>query len=122
MDAELRDLLRHSLRSVWNIEILLALFRSPNRAWNAEDLVRELRASDFIVSQGTQALQQAGLAAGDAQGQFRYAPASTDLDRMVQELERIYRERPSVVTKALFAPVEENTLQTFADAFRVKKD
>jgi hypothetical protein len=121
MDADLREFLRHSLRSVWNIEILLALFRNPSRAWMADDLVRELRASDFIVSQGMQGLQQAGLIVVESNGSFRYAPASTDLDRMVQELERVYRERPSVVTKALFAPSEDK-LQTFADAFRLKKD
>jgi hypothetical protein len=106
---------------VWNIEILLALFGTPTRAWTAADLVRELRASDFIVTQGTQGLQEAGLVVAEADGAFRYAPASTDLDRKVQELERIYRERPSVVTKTLFAPPEDK-LQTFADAFRLKKD
>jgi hypothetical protein len=121
MDPDLRDLLRHSLRSVWNIEILLAMFRNPGRSWSADDLVRDLRASDFVVSQGTQALQQAGLVAADAGGAFRYMPASTDLDRLVQELERIYRERPSAVTKALFAP-QDDAIQSFADAFRLKKD
>lgn len=121
MDDELRDFLRHSIRSVWNIELLLWLYRHPGRGWAPEELVREMRASDLIVSQGVAGLQQAGLVVAEDGGACRYSPASPDLDRLVQQLERVYRERPSVVTRALFsAPTEK--LSTFADAFRLKKD
>ncbi|HZH53157.1 MAG TPA: hypothetical protein VEZ16_14895 [Microvirga sp.] len=121
MDDELRDFLRHSLRSVWNIELLLWLQRHPGRGWPAADLVRELRASDLVVSQGVEGLQQAGLIVTDAPETYRYAPASPHLDRLVQQLERVYRERPSAVTRALFSS-QADKLSTFSDAFRLKKD
>jgi hypothetical protein len=121
MDDELREFLRHSLRSVWNIELLLLLARHQGRSWAAPDLVRELRASDLVVSQGVEGLQQAGLIIADTGGSYRYSPINPDFDRLVQQLERVYRERPSMVTKALFsAPADK--LSTFADAFRLKKD
>ena len=121
MDDELRDFLRHSLRSVWNIELLLLLSRQKSRSWPATDLVRELRASDLVVSQGMEGLQQAGLIIGEAGGTYRYSPVTPDLDRLVQQLERVYRERPSAVTKALFSAPSDK-LSAFADAFRLKKD
>ncbi len=121
MDDELRDFLRHSLRSVWNIELLLLLARQQGRAWVAADLVRELRASDLVVSQGVEGLQQTGLITAGSDGTYRYSPVTPDLDRLVQQLERVYRERPSTVTKALFSSPNDK-LSTFADAFRLKKD
>ncbi len=121
MDDELRDFLRHSLRSVWNIELLLWLYRHTGRAWFPADLVQEMRASDVVVSQGIAALQQAGLIVAEADGTSRYSPASPELDRLVQQLERVYRDRPSVVTRALFSAPNDK-LATFADAFRLKKD
>ena len=121
MEDELRDFLRHSIRSVWNIELLLWLYQNSSRTWSAGDLVRELRASDLVVSQGIAGLQQAGVVMTDANGSYRYAPTTPDLDYPVQQLQRVYRERPSVVTRALFsAPTDK--LATFADAFRLKKD
>jgi hypothetical protein len=121
MDDELREFLRHSIRSVWNIELLLWLNQHASRSWSPDDLVRELRASDLVVSQGITSLQQAGLIAADASGSYRYTPASSALDHLVQQLQRTYRERPSVVTRALFSAPNDK-LATFADAFRLKKD
>jgi hypothetical protein len=121
MDDDLREFLRHSLRSVWNIELLLWLSRHADRSWLPVDLVREMRASDLVVSQGLSGLQQAGLIQQEVDGMYRYAPASQQLDQLVQQLERVYRERPSVVTRALFSsPMDK--LATFSDAFRLKKE
>jgi hypothetical protein len=121
MDEKLSEFLRDSIQSVWNVEILLKVFGQPGRAWRPAELVQELRASDFVVSQGAAGLQQAGLVVQDADSTIRYAPASAEANRLVQQLERVYRERPSAVTKALFS-APSGKLQTFADAFRFKKD
>jgi hypothetical protein len=121
MDHHLHEFLRHAIRSVWNTELLLWLKRHAGRGWPAGDLVRELRASDVVISQGVASLQQAGLIVADPDASYRYAPASPELDRLVQQLERVYRESPSAVRRALFsAPADQ--LATFADAFRLKKD
>jgi hypothetical protein len=121
MNDDLREFLQYSIRSVWNIELLLWLYENSRRNWASADLVRELRASDLVVSQGVAGLQQAGLIITEAEETYRYAPASPDLDRLVQQLQRVYRERPSVVTRALFSAPSDK-LTTFSDAFRLKKD
>jgi hypothetical protein len=121
MNEELREFLRHSLKSVWNIELLLLLYRQTGRSWQSDELVRELRASDLVVSQGVAQLQLAGLITADGEASYRYAPASPNLDGLVARLERVYRERPSAITRALFSAPDDK-LTTFADAFRLKKD
>ena len=112
--------LRESIRSVWNVELLLVLARNPGRAWMPDDLVREMRASDHVVRDGLKLLQVAGLIGAVSPSTFSYLPASDDLRRLVEELEWQYRERPQTVTRAIFAPRDK--LRTLAEAFRLKKD
>jgi DNA-binding IclR family transcriptional regulator len=112
---------RSSVRSVWTLELLLAMRRSGDRAWPAAELVRELRASDAIVLDGLAVLQAAGLVAPEPDGRHRYAPASERLDRLVESLGQVYQERPSTLTKAIFE-TQDSKLQSFADAFRLKRD
>lgn len=121
IDDDVLSFLRTSIRSVWTLELLLLLWRAQDRAWSAAELVRELRASDSIVFDGIAALQAAGLVVSEGTDGFRYKPASSVLDLLLQRLAQLYRERPMVVTRALFASPEQK-LQTFADAFRLKKD
>lgn len=119
-ESDILDFVRSSFRSVWNVELLLFLSRSPSRAWAAEELVREMRSSDIVVNEGLTMLQAAGLVSPDGSG-FRYAPANPQLHGYVTELDTLYRERPLTVIKAIFSQPSDK-LQTFADAFRLKKD
>jgi hypothetical protein len=121
IESEVFDFVRFSIRSVWNVELLLYLRRAGDRAWAPEELVRELRASASVVKDGLDALQTGGLAAPDQSGLWRYAPASPVFDRLTTELGALYRERPTAVTGALFA-TKHDPLRSFADAFRLRKD
>jgi DNA-binding transcriptional ArsR family regulator len=118
---DLLEFIRGSIRSVWNVELILLMWRQSRRTWAPDELVRELRASEFVVSEGLGALQAAGLVTAEADGRYRYAPASPEFDRLVQQLDQVYRERPTAVTRAIFSSPTDK-LQTFADAFRLKKD
>jgi hypothetical protein len=51
----------------------------------------------------------------------RYAPASSDLDRLAAAAERAYREKPGEVRRAILAAPNDK-LQNLADAFRIRKD
>jgi hypothetical protein len=121
IQGELLEFIRTSIQSVWTLEVLLLMWRSAPTSWSAPHLVQELRASDAIVSDGLASLQAAGLVSPEADGTFRYAPASPRLDLCVQQLAQVYRERPTAVTRAIFSSPNDK-LQTFADAFRLKKD
>ena len=119
LNDELLGFIRGSLRSVWALELLLLLRRDPARRWTNEALVQEMRASTAIVADSLQSLQTAGLVACDADGACVYAPASPVLDGLCSRLEAAYKERPGGVVNAIL-PAPKGTLQTFADAFRIK--
>ena len=113
--------LRHSIGSIWDLELLLLLHRDAARGWTAAGLVRELRGSPGIVASALTTLSRAGLAECDDSGQYRYRPATAELDDMAGKLLRTYSEFPFAVTQAIFAAPSDK-IRVFADAFRLKKD
>lgn len=120
-ETELIDFVRGSFRSVWTLELLLFVHKNAEQSWKVEQLVRELRASDVVVREGLQSLQNAGLVVVEDGLLYRYAPANRVLDDTVAQLDTLYRERPLSVTRTIFSSPNER-LKTFADAFRLKKD
>lgn len=119
-NQELLDFIRDTVRSVWALEILLVLRREPERAWSAQAIVDELRASLPLVTGNLEIFETAGLVLRDGEG-FRYAPASPWLESLCSELASAYRERPVTVINAIVSSSGDN-LRTLADAFRLKGD
>ena len=119
-DTELLELIRRSVGSVWALELLLLLRRDRNRSWTAEDLLRELRASERLVADNLAALERGGLVVGE-HGQYRYNPATPALDEICGRLEDEYRTRPVRVINAIVSPPNDS-LNKLANAFRLRND
>lgn len=119
VDQDLLTFIREHIRSVWALELLLLLKRDPERRWTPDELVRELRASTPLIASNLQALQRAGLTACEEDGRCRYAPAASVLDKLSNELEAAYRERPVALINVIASPPDK--LQSLADAFRIRK-
>jgi hypothetical protein len=117
-DQDLAEFVREHVRSVWALELLLALRRDPERCWAVEALVTELRASTSLVTSNLQAFERSGLAVLDASQCYRYAPASPILDALCTALEASYRERPVRVINMIAKPADP--LQSLADAFKFR--
>ena len=109
-----------SFRSVWPLELLLALHQEPRNAWQIETLARELRASIPVVTQGLEALQEIGLVSVDARRLYRFDPVSPELADMAHEVVALYNQKPRAILRAIFAAPSDR-IQTFADAFRLRK-
>jgi hypothetical protein len=116
-DENLQAFIRSSVRSVWALELLLLLKRTPDREWAADALVRELRASDTVVSDALSHFETTGLVRR-GEGGYAYAPVSPVLAECCDALERLYRERPVAVVNLIAST--RSKLQSFADAFRLK--
>jgi hypothetical protein len=113
--------LQTSIPSVWTLELLLLMRRSPDRSWSAQELDRELRGSALIVSRALAKLIAAGLVIEESSGVYRYQPARPVLGETIELLAKIYADYPVAVTQAILAAPSEQ-IRTFADAFRLKKD
>ena len=118
-EQDLLAFIRASVRSVWALELLLLMRRHADRRWSVEELVRELRASTMVVTDGLRDFETAGLVArGD--GGFAYAPASPVLAGLCDALAQAYAERPVTLVNAIVS--RKDKMQSFADAFRLKDD
>lgn len=119
LSDEALTLLRGSIRSVWALELLLLLRRTPDRDWSNGDLVSELRGSDVVVQEALAGFLGAGLLVAQTDGRHRYRPASPLLDQWVEEIEQAYATRPSAIIREIFA-APGNKVQIFADSFRFR--
>jgi len=115
----LNGFIRDTFRSVWALELLLNLKATPDRKWSSEDLVRELRSSEHIVTTAGAQLVAAGLLSISHDNLYHYAPASHDLVRSVDAVEVAYAKSPAAVRRIIVSPPSSG-LTAFADAFRLK--
>jgi hypothetical protein len=117
-DQDFAAFVREHVRSVWALELLLAVKRDPDRRWPVEALVRELRASTSLVTDNLRDFERTGLAVRDDDGCYRYAPASPLLDELCGMLEEAYRQRPVAIINLIAKP--RDALQSLADAFKFR--
>lgn len=119
-DLDVAAFVREHVRSVWALELLVALRRDRERCWGIDELVRELRASTGLVTSNLQAFERSGLAIQDDGGCYRYAPASGVLEELCDALQQAYRERPVATISMIAKPA--GALQSLADAFKFRGD
>ena len=113
--------LSSTFRSVWDLELLLELSRTPDESRTTEQLVSALRASDVIVAKGIDTLVAAGLILEERDGSVRFAPASAELAESVAGAFELYRARPDAVRRRIIASSTRG-LEAFSQAFRIVGD
>jgi len=118
---EIADFIRGAFPSVWTLELLMLLRSEPDRGWTREELVGKLRGSDHIVVQGVAALVAGGLIATEEGGRVRYAPATPEVARLIDETARQYAKRPDAVRRTIVFAGSSN-LQAFTEAFLFRGD
>jgi predicted transcriptional regulator len=107
-------------RSVWALELLLALRRRGERSWQTSDIIKELRGSEVVVTEALNNLIAAALVVQDNNGSYRYQPSSPAIDEMVIELEKLYSVKPTAVIHRIVTSPNVK-LQILSDAFRIKE-
>ncbi len=119
-EGDILDFVRNSIGSVWALELLLVVGGRPERAWQPEELVRELRSSPAAISGAMLLLERAGLLARVGNDGCRYQPASPELDHIGELVRKIYAAKPATVIEAIFEQPYEK-IRTFAEAFKFKE-
>lgn len=103
LTAAVTDFLRHSIRSLWTLELLLLMRERPERAWTAEQANRELRATLSLVTSRLEQLEAAGLLAREGADKWRYAPDSVERKQQADALAHAFRAKPFSVVNMLLA-------------------
>jgi hypothetical protein len=114
--SDLAAFIGDSFRSIWTLELLLFLKQHAAVTWQHESLVSAMRASDAVVSTSLAQLFAAGLIASDGKS-AKYAPATKDLGHMVEEMQRLYVQKPDAVRRLIVN--RTTSLSAFADSFRI---
>lgn len=116
-DEEFGEFVKTHIPTIWALEILLRLHADPNRRWLEPELIKELRASKTLIDENLLRFERHGLVLKD--GEYWYfAPASSSLQTMTDQLSVLYRERP-VYVKGLIARTDP--IRSLAQAFRIKR-
>lgn len=114
----LKRFIAASFRSVWSLELLLLLKRSPG-LHERSDLIAQLRASELVVQQSLDGLVAAGLAVVDGDGRAEFRPASPDLLTRIEEVEELYAKKPDAVRRTIVGG-STSGLDAFSNAFLLR--
>jgi hypothetical protein len=118
--AELRTFLAENIESVAQLELLLLLRREPEKSWTIAAAAQTSYMAEEMTAVLLGELCADGLLGTTAQGDYRYAPRTPELAKLVDELATVYSQRRVTVIGIIHsAPVDK--LRRFADAFRLRK-
>jgi hypothetical protein len=123
LPAPVKQLLSRHIRSVEQLEVLLLLRSQPQRAWTAAEVYDVIRSSQTSIAARLHAFASDGLAV-EEQGSpptFRFAPKDENTRSAVDQTAAAYQTWRIRVIEAIFAP-EADPAQSFADAFKLRKD
>lgn len=118
-----KQLLSRHIQSVEQLEVLLLLRSQPQRAWTAAEVYEVIRSSQPSIAARLQAFTAQGFLVEEngAPPRFRFAPKDQNLQSAVDQTANAYQTWRVRVIEAIFAP-EADPVQSFADAFKLRKD
>jgi hypothetical protein len=120
---ELSPFIKNCIPSLDAAELIIFLADHPNKKWKPEEIVLELshRMADLVIKKNIALFYAQGLLAKAMDGTFQYFPNSPNLSESVRLLTRAYNQRPVTLIRMIHA-VNDHKIQSFADAFIIKKD
>jgi hypothetical protein len=119
-EAAQRLIARH-IQSVEQLEILLLLRKTPDKASSVQDVFRVIQSSLASVAASLAYFANAGFLVQEPEGRFRFAPSDPELDQASTALAEAYHERRVAVIEAIYSRPSD-PVRNFADAFKLRKE
>jgi predicted DNA-binding transcriptional regulator len=121
LPTELRQFIALHIESLAQLEALLLLRRERGRAMKLGELARTLYISDDMCRGMLVDLARRGFIEGELDGEsFRYATMEESTEGMISQLAEFYQNRRVAVITEIYSNPSKK-VQTFADAFRLRK-
>lgn len=107
--------------SVEQLEILLFLKEKRGNAFNANEIAAHLRINPKSAANRLTHLRALSLISAEPEDyeNFKYSPATPELDELIRCLSEEYKIRKHRVLEAIFSPMKR--ARQFADAFTLTK-
>jgi hypothetical protein len=120
LPQDVHQFLHQNIESVEQLEVLLLLWRTPERGWTSEEVATAVYSHPTSVIRRLGMMLGQGLLREREPGCYQYAPRTAELHQTVTRLEHTYRERRvAVITLIASKPVEN--VRAFSDAFRIRR-
>jgi DNA-binding IclR family transcriptional regulator len=120
LPEDVHRFLHQNIESVEQLEVLLLLWRTPERGWTSDEVATAVYSHPSSVIRRLAMLYGQGLLREREPGCYQYAPRTADLHNTVTRLDHIYRERRvAVITLIASKPIEN--VRAFSDAFRLRR-
>jgi predicted ArsR family transcriptional regulator len=123
LSARVRQFIDHNIESLAELETLLLMRRNPQGSCDAADIAKALYISNEQAGRLLADLARRGMITVTESQPTRYTlnPSNAASDAAVAEVATAYEERRVAVISLIYSkPL--NKVQTFADAFRLRKD
>lgn len=121
--ADVRQFIDQNIESLAQLEALLLLRKDPQRSWDAAEMAKAL----YLPVEMAQALlaefgrRQLTKTTPQSDAQYSYNVVDSKLDELIGRVVTEYQERRVAVISLIYSkPL--NKVQTFADAFRLRKE
>jgi hypothetical protein len=124
LSQDLTDFIRSTLPTLQAAELLIVVARDPTRAWTPQALMESMPSSTLTREAASEFLRhfaRAGLVRDQGDETFRFDPASEELRGVVAMLADAYDHRPVTLIRVIDS-MSTARIQSFADAFRLKRD
>ena len=125
LSDDVRRLIETSIPTLEALEIVLLLARDPGREWHASaipQLLHPTLVTESSVAGYLRVLAEHGLLVPTGDQRFIYKPRTPDLARTVEALIVAYHQRPVTLIRTVYASARTQRIQSFADAFRLRKE
>lgn len=119
LDDDVKAFLTAHCANVAALEVLLVLRAHDGRDWSAEELARQTRGNAEREAAVLAAFRRQSLVVEPSPGRYRLA-ATAGLRERLDRLAGAFARAPLQVVEVIHAAPSE-TVQTFADAFRIPR-
>jgi hypothetical protein len=120
LPEDVHRFLHQNIDSVEQLEVLLLLWRTPERGWTSEEVATAVYSHPTSVVRRLAMLLGQELLREREPGCYQYAPRTAEVHETVTRLDHIYRERRvAVITLIASKPIEN--VRAFSDAFRIRR-
>jgi hypothetical protein len=123
LSGELSLFIKQYITSLEQLEILLLLFKEPNRAWTIEQVFKVTQTNPDSVAKRLTGMVQSGFLVGEdaAASTFRFEPRTHEIRQHMSELQRAYAVSKYKIIEAIFS-APQSPAQQFADSFKIKRE
>jgi hypothetical protein len=121
--AEIAQFIDQNIESLAQLEAILLLRGEPTRSWTTEDVAKALYITPEMAGPLLADMSRTGFAKSSPSGQpHSYSYGLTgQMDELAGRLASVYQERRVAVISLIYSK-PMNKVQTFADAFRLRRE